>query len=47
LIGKFIDHENGSEMFSDTSVDFKGLYGVISQKREVFISLIVRTSNSS
>jgi hypothetical protein len=30
---------------SETSVDFNGLHGVISQKLELFITAAVRTSN--
>jgi hypothetical protein len=31
--------------FSETSVDFQGLHGVIFQKIELFITTAVRTSN--
>jgi hypothetical protein len=32
---------------SDTSVDFNGLDGIISQKIELFITTVVRTSNTT
>jgi hypothetical protein len=43
LFGLFFNLEDGDDMFLRSIGNFKGLYGVISQKIEVFTTSVRRT----
>jgi hypothetical protein len=46
LLGLFFDPEDGGDMFpQNVYLTFNGLHGIVSQKRELFITTAVRTSD--